>query len=204
MESRLDTSLGSVTLTVFLCLASVLLRLGAAAGFRSLVPLTSRGTDAPPGLTLGHSGIFATPPGLLLSGRKSLSCSCLSQVDGTVQGSSVHSPNTTGDPPHYDSFSPVVDSGGISRRAHFCCSDKDGAFQSVYDAPVGIAFASIGDTGLPGGELRRVSTRLVAAVQQQDGDSVTLGRLLRNATPACSSYVALLSFLCPARCLVYR
>ncbi|PHJ17663.1 ser thr phosphatase family protein [Cystoisospora suis] len=154
MERRGRLSSSGIARPVVFFLSSVFLRLDAAMGFRSLVPLSSRGTDAPPGLTVGHSGIFATPPGLLLSGKRSLSCSCISQVEVRMDGPSVslYPRNTARGS---DSFAPLVDGDGSSRRPLFCCSDKDEALQSVHEAPDGVSFASIGDTGLLTNALRR-------------------------------------------------
>lgn len=156
MERHGRLSFRGIGRPVVFSLFSVFLRLGApATGFRSLVPLSPRGTDAPPGLTLGHSGIFATPPGLLLSGKRSLSCSCISQVEVKMDGPglSFYPRNTTGGP---DSFGFLVHGDGPPRRSLFCCSDKDEALQSVHEAPSGVSFASIGDTGLFSNALRRV------------------------------------------------
>ncbi|EPT32180.1 Ser/Thr phosphatase family protein [Toxoplasma gondii ME49] len=140
-------------LRVFLSLF-LLLSVSPVAAFRSLFPPFYSNTT---GLS---DAMLAAPPTLFLSGRDSAKCAC-QHTPSSASAAAVSSPA----PPDREEaflFPSLVtgERSGVRGARHdegatldafashgLCCSDREEAFMRSFEAPNGVAFASIGDTG---------------------------------------------------------
>ncbi|CBZ50181.1 putative serine/threonine protein phosphatase [Neospora caninum Liverpool] len=140
------------TSTIRLLLALLLLAsVSPVSAFRSLLPPLNSNT------TGKSSSVVAAPPTLFLSGRDSASCAC-QRAPAAAASASSHSTRdgefllpsilTGGNDAETGALDGKTDAetAAFAPRA-YCCADKEEALSRSFEAPNGVAFASIGDIG---------------------------------------------------------
>ncbi|PFH35447.1 Ser/Thr phosphatase family protein [Besnoitia besnoiti] len=147
-----------------LSLASLLLLLLAAAFWRPVHAFRSLLPPPPWGASAGKTPIYAMPPTLFLSGQDSAKCVCPGAVSAApLPASSPTAAFLAAKSAADGQETNTGTSGNAGGREGLCCADKADAFLRAFEAPLGVTFASIGDTGRASDLLVKNAAALAAA-----------------------------------------